>query len=156
MFVCISLYIYIYIRHLFDAIAIFGSSVVILGLNRRIQCSLHESCHMKYCTLVFTKESHKRDDTLQNRFLILRSLLITAFNLHSHTSMHHITLESCHTHQCIISRTIMSHVSVHHITYASCHTHQSIISRTNHVTHIKASYHTQSCYTHQCILVCGE
>ena len=75
IYISISIYIYIcahkyiYICHLFDAIAIFGSSGVILGLNRRIQCSLHESCYMKYCTLVYTKEPHKRDDILRKRLL---------------------------------------------------------------------------------------
>jgi len=45
------------------------------------------------------------------------------------------------------SARIMSHTSMHPITHESCHAHQCIISHTNHVKHINASYHT-----HQCII----
>jgi len=125
----------------------------------------------------FTKEPYERDDILQKRPIILRSLLtngtirmmeeachtykwFTSHVTHSNESRHmsewvmsHIWMS--HVTQMNESRhtyeCVMSHIWMRHVTHmnASCHTYEWVMSHIwmSHVTHLNESRHTSEWVT---------
>ena len=94
----------------------------------------------------FAKEPCKRDDILQKRLVILRSILIVATPYEKVVSgiwMSHVTHmnESCHTYEWVMSYTWRNYIRD---LKESCHTCEWVMShiRRSHVTHVNESCHT--------------
>ena len=93
----------------------------------------------------FAKETYQRDDILQKRPIIFRSLLIVATPYHVHS----LSLSLCHVHTLSFSLFVMGREDImagaYDMTLTHTHTHSHSLSHTHtHQVHITLHAHTNT------------